>query len=195
MRRAKSYDMFSEFLHGKQTSFAEAVSSNNISSVGQLEKHVLSAMSSESLAFELSSIVDTAMKQSLELVNRNLSPHRKYTGPRALLKADPDFYVKSGIDADHVHHPDGVYGWSLPLSCPGIKAIPLACGHLSIFKDGEAVSKVASTILSLLNMEDIGEPWSQSSDPEPHVAEQTNTLPNTIGLDQEEKTIDQKRSD
>ena len=172
MRRAKSYDTFSEFLHGKQTSFAEAVSSNNISSVGQLEKHVLSAMSSESLAFELSSIVDTAMKQSLELVNRNLSPHRKYTGPRALLKADPDFYVKSGIDADHVHHPDGVYGWSLPLSCPGIKAIPLACGHLSIFKDGEAVSKVASTILSLLTMEDIGEPWSQRSDPEPQVAEQ-----------------------
>ena len=135
------------------------------------------------------------MKQILELMNRDLSPHRKYFGPCAFLKADPDFYIKSGINADHVHHPDGVYGWGLPLSCPGIKAIPLACGHLSIFKDGEAVSKVASTILSLLNMEDIGEPWSQSSDPEPHVAEQTNTLPNTIGLDQEEKTIDQKRSD
>ena len=62
MNRAKSYDMFSAFLHGKQTSFAQAVSSNDIISVGQLETHVLSAMSSESLAFELSCIVDTAMK-------------------------------------------------------------------------------------------------------------------------------------
>ena len=79
-------------------------------------------------------------------MNRDLSPHRKYTGPCAFLKADPDFYVKSGIIADHVHHPDGVYGWSLPLSCPGIEPIPLACGHLDIFKDGEAVSKVASAI-------------------------------------------------
>ena len=112
------------------------------------------------------------MKQSSELMNRDLSPHRKYAGPCAFLKADPDFYVKSGIDADYIHHSDGVYGWSLPLSCPGMKAIPLACGHLDIFKDGEAVSKVASTILSLLNMETIGEPWPQSSDPEPQVAEQ-----------------------
>ena len=135
------------------------------------------------------------MKQTSELMNRDLAPHRKYTGPCAFLKADPDFYVKAGIDAGHVHHPDGVYGWSLPLSCPDMEAIPLACGHLSILKDGEAVSKVSSAILSLLNMETTGEPWRQSSDPEPHVAEQANTLPNTIGLDQEEKAVDQKRSD
>ena len=89
------------------------------------------------------------------------------------------------MSEDDVHHPDGVYGWSLPLSCPGMKAIPLSCGHLNIFKDGKALRKVASTILSLLNMEDIGEPWSQSSDPEPQFVEQ----------DQEEKIEDQKRSD
>ncbi len=44
MRRAKSYDMFSGFLHGQHTSLAQAVSSNDIRSVGQLENHVLSAM-------------------------------------------------------------------------------------------------------------------------------------------------------
>ena len=178
---AEKYDMFSRFLLGKHTGFEQVVSSNEVRSVGQLEQHVLSAMSSESLALELSCIVDTAMKQTSELMNRDLAPHRKYTGPCAFLKADPDFYVKAGIDADHIHHPDGVYGWSLPLSCPDIKAIPLACGHLSIFKDGEAVGKVASTILSLLNMENIEE--AQSSDPEPHVAEQVNILPKIITKD------------
>ena len=126
------------------------------------------------------------MKQTSELMNRDLAPHRKYTGLCAFLKADPDFYVKAGIDADHVHHPDGVYGWSHPLSCPGLKAIPLACGHLSIFKDGEAVSKVASIILSLLNLDNTGDPWPQSSDPEPEVREPE---------DQEGKTKGQKRSD
>ena len=123
------------------------------------------------------------MKQISELMNRDLSPHRKYFGPCAFLKADPDFYIKSGINADHVHHPDGVYGWGLPLSCPGIEAIPLACGHLDIFKDGEAVSKVALAIQSLLNMENTSELWPQSSDPEPHVAKQANTLTNTIDLE------------
>lgn len=135
------------------------------------------------------------MKQTSELMNRDLAPHRKYTGPCAFLKADPVFYVKAGIDAGHVHHPDGVYGWSLPLSCPGIESIPLACGHLDIFKDGEAVSKVASAIQSLLNMENTGEPWPQSSDPEPHVAEQANTLSNISSWDPEEKIKDRKRSD
>jgi len=154
--------------------------------VGQLEKHVLSAMSSEPLAVELSCIVDTALKQFSELIARDLSPRRRYTGPCAFFKAKPDFFIESGIDFDMIHHPDGIYGWSLSLSSPGIEAIPLACGHLDIFKDGEAVSKVASKILSLLNMETIGEPWPQSSDPEPKVSEQE---------DQEGKTKDQKRSD
>jgi len=86
------------------------------------------------------------------------------------------------MSEDDVHHPDGVYGWSLPLSCPGMKAIPLSCDHLSIFKDGEALSQVTSAILSLLNMENIEE--AESSDPEPYVAEQV-ILP----------TKDQKRSD
>ena len=109
------------------------------------------------------------------------------------MKADPDFYLKSGIGADHLDHPDGVYGWSLPLGCPGLKAIPLACGHLDIFKDGEALSKVISAIISLLNMETLGEPCPQS--PEPHLAEQANTLPDTIESDQEERIKDLNRSD
>jgi len=84
------------------------------------------------------------------------------------------------MSEDDVHHPDGVYGWSLPLSCPGMKAIPLSCDHLNIFKDGEALSQVTATILSLLNTESIGEPRPQNSDPELHSAEQVNILPNII---------------
>ena len=79
------------------------------------------------------------------------------------------------MSEDDVHHPDGVYGWSLPLSCPGMEPIPLSCDHLSILRDGEALRKVASTILSLLNMENIE--GAQSSDPEPYVAEQVDILP------------------
>ena len=158
MQRAKSYDMFSGFLHGKHTGFEQAVSSNDIRSVGQLEKHVILAMSSESSASELSCIVDTAMKQSAELIARDISPHRKYAGPCAFFIAEPDYYIKSGMNEDDVHHPDGVYGWSHPLSCPGIEATHLLCGHLNIFQDDEAMRKVASTIKSLLNTENIGEP-------------------------------------
>jgi len=63
-----------------------------------------------------------------------------------------------------------------------MEPIPLSCDHLNIFKDGEALRKVASTILSLLTMENIEE--AQSSDPEPpHVAEQVNILPNLITKD------------
>ena len=43
MRRAEKYDMFSRFLLGKHTGFEQAVSSNEVRSVGQLEQHVLSA--------------------------------------------------------------------------------------------------------------------------------------------------------
>ena len=143
--------------------------------MGQLEKHVILAMSSESSASELSCIVDTAMKQSAELIARDISPHRKYAGPCAFLTAEPDYFIKGGMNEDDVHHPDGVYGWSHPLSGPGMEAIQLSCGHLDIFKDDEALRKVASTILSLLNRED----------PESKVSEQE---------DQEENK-DQKRSD
>ena len=115
-------------------------------------------MSSESSASELSCIVDTAMKQSAELIARDISPHRKYAGPCAFFIAEPDYYIKSGMNEDDVHHPDGVYGWSHPLSCPGIEATHLLCGHLNIFQDDEAMRKVASTIKSLLNTENIGEP-------------------------------------
>ena len=62
------------------------------------------------------------------------------------------------MNEDDVHHPDGVYGWSHPLSGPGMEAMQLSCGHLDIFKDDEALRKVASTIISLLNTENIGEP-------------------------------------
>ena len=44
MRRAEKYDMFSRFLLGKHTGFEQAVSSNEVRSVGQLEQHVLSAI-------------------------------------------------------------------------------------------------------------------------------------------------------
>ena len=155
MQRAMCYDLFCGFLHRKQTGFKQAVSSNDIRSVGELEKHVILAISSESSASELSCIVDTAMKQSAELIARDLSPHRKYAGPCAFLIAEPDYYMKGGMNEADVHHPDGVYGWSLPLSGPGMEAIQLSCDHLNIFKDDEAMRKVASTILSLLNTENI----------------------------------------
>ena len=115
------------------------------------------------------------MKQSAELIARDISPHRKYAGPCAFFIAEPDYYIKSGMNEDDVHHPDGVYGWSHPLSGPGMEAIQLSCGHLDIFKDDEALRKVASTILSLLNRED----------PESKVREQED----------QEETKDQKRSD
>ena len=44
MGRAEKYDMFSRFLLGKHTGFEQAVSSNEVRSVGQLEQHVLSAI-------------------------------------------------------------------------------------------------------------------------------------------------------
>ena len=162
MLRAKNYDLFFGFLLRTQTSFEQAVSLNDISSVGQLEQNVFSAAPSEQLACELSSIVDTAVKQSMEVaMTWNISPHRKFAGPCAFLKADPDYFIKSlGYDADDVHHSDAMYGWSLPLSCPvGVEPTSLACGHLNIFKDREALSQVTSTIISLLNTtETIGEP-------------------------------------
>lgn len=165
MQRAKCYDLFSGFLHRKQTGFKQAVLSNDIRSVGQLEKHVTLAMSSESSASELSCIVDTAMKQAAELIARDISPRRNYAGLCAFLTAEPDYFIKAGMNEDDVHHTDGVYGWSVPLGCPGMKAIQLSCGHLNIFKTDEALRKVASTIISLLNTENIGEAWVRSSDP------------------------------
>ncbi len=76
MQRAQNYDLFFGFLLRKQTSFRHAVSLNDISSVGQLEQNVFSALSSESLSCELSSIVDTAIKQTKEIAGRDLSPDR-----------------------------------------------------------------------------------------------------------------------
>lgn len=124
MLRAKNYDLFFGFLLRTQTSFQQAVSLNDISSVGQLEQYVFSAAPSEQLACELSRIVDTAVKQYMEISTTwDISPHHKYTGPCAFLKADPDYFIKSiGYNEDDVHHPDGVYGWTLPLS-PGMEAI------------------------------------------------------------------------
>jgi len=76
MQRAQNYDLFFGFLLHKQTSFRQAISLNDISSVGQLERNVLSAAPSEHLFCELSSIVDTAIKQATEIAARDLSPDR-----------------------------------------------------------------------------------------------------------------------
>ena len=60
MRRARTYDTIFKGLLGKDTSFTEAVLLNDITCVGDLEKHVAQC-TSESSAHEVSCIVDTTM--------------------------------------------------------------------------------------------------------------------------------------
>ena len=125
-----------------------AVTSNDVSCVSDLEHYVVSA-TSRRIASELSRMVDTMLTLGVELSTRNLSPTRDvYTGPCAFLKAKPEFFEKEGYDS--VQHPDGIYGWSHPLCSPSLEATYLDCSHVDCITNEESVRQIAATLVSLL---------------------------------------------
>lgn len=148
MVRAMCYDLFLSSMLRKEAMCMEAVTSNDIACVSDLEHYVVSA-TSRRIASELSCMVDTMLTLGVELSTRNLDPTREmYTGPCAFLKAKPEFFEKEGYDS--VHHPDGIYGWSHPLSSPGLEATHLDCSHVDCIMNEESVRQIAATLVSLL---------------------------------------------
>ena len=148
MHRAQCYDLFLGSMLRKEAMCMKSVSSNDIASVSDLEHYVVSA-TSRRIASELSRMVDTMLTLGVELSTRNLSPTRNmYTGPCAFLKAKPEFFEKEGYNS--VHHPDGIYGWSHPLSSPGLEATHLDCSHVECIMNEESVRQIAATLVSLL---------------------------------------------
>ena len=125
-----------------------AVISNDISCVSDLEHYVVSA-TSRRIASELSRMVDTMLTLGAELSTRDFSPTREmYSGPCAFLKAKPEFFEAVGYSS--VHHPDGVYGWSHPLGNPGLEVTHLDCSHVDCISHEESVRQIAATLVSLL---------------------------------------------
>ena len=47
-------------------------------------------------------------------------------------------------------YPDGIYGWSHPLSSPGLEATHLDCSHVDCIMNEESVRQIAATLVSLL---------------------------------------------
>ncbi len=149
IRRAKAYDLAYGTLLHTETNFRAGVSIGDITNIGELEHHALSA-ASEQHASEISRVVDTIVRLGKEFASFDISTEReKYTGPCAFFTAEdsPQFFAETGLDG--CHHADGIYGWSLPLANPQIEAIPLACTHVGIFTHKSSVLKVASTLVSL----------------------------------------------
>ena len=146
--RAQLYDSMLPAIIGQPTRLSQAVTLRDIKCINDLES--LLNLAAGNLARELSLIADVARILSDELLTRDLSPHReKYAGLCVFFKADPDFFIREGFDP---RHPDGVYGWSLPLGSPGLKPIPLDCHHMEIVSDEDSVRRVASELVRLLQI-------------------------------------------
>ena len=148
MHRAQCYDLFLGSMLRKEAMCMNAVTSNDVSCVSDLEHYVVSA-TSRRIASELSRMVDTMLTLGAELSTRDCSLTREmYSGPCAFLKAKPEFFEAVGYDS--VHHPDGVYGWSHPLGNPGLEVTHLDCSHVDCITHEESVRQIAATLISLL---------------------------------------------
>ena len=85
---------------------------------------------------------------------------------------EPEFFEK--LKFDDCYHPDGIYGWSRPF--PTLRSSSLlACRHLQITTDDEAVRKVTSTLVSLLQSADSECAIANTS----HSTEQSNSSHST----------------
>ena len=164
------YDSLLPAIIGQPTGLSQAVTLRDITCMNDLELLLHSAVP-DSLARELSLTVDVARILSHELLTRDLSPHQKiHACPCVFFKADPDFFIREGYDP---RHPDGVYGWSLPLGKPGLKPMPLECLHMDIASDEDSVRRVTSELVRL--MQDAEGPRDSKS----MASQEVNTL--TVG--------------
>ena len=122
--RAGTFDITCRAFLNKETSFEQGVELNDITSVGDLERHLSECTTS---ARELSCIADTTIKLAMELKAsvRSLFPYSlifgagKFSGPCYLFTAadSDEFFRSQGLEDGHCH-PDGVYGWSMLLDNP-----------------------------------------------------------------------------
>ena len=154
MMRASHYDFCFRILISKFTNFKQGVKLEDITCTGDLEQRAF-AVTSESIAREISRIVDYMSTSSQELKTLDCSAGReKYTGPCAFLKAQGsvEFFNERGF-METAGDPDGLYGWSHVLSNPGLKASSLACKHGQMTSHADSVAKIASTIVMLYQID------------------------------------------
>jgi hypothetical protein len=157
------------------TNLEHAVSSKDITCVWDLEQRVLSII--PGFAREASRIVNCMMILCDEIDTRDLSPEREiHDVPSYFFKADdPEFFPNHGYDREVVYHPDGVYGWSVPLNKPDLKPIFLeGCMHMQIASHEDSLRKVASMLAELLHCtsDDASNPHLQAA----HISHSTGQV-------------------
>ena len=105
---------------------------------------------SESIAHEVSCVVDVVMKLFSEAASyKPTIKVKKYSGPCAFFTGfDSDDFFRKIIFHDGCCHPDGIYGWSLVLDDP-VQGPPLDSRHIAIFATEEAIRRVAEALISV----------------------------------------------